>query len=103
MSLITPYLRQRLTLLGKTAYDKFGRPLHGEGFSVPCRFSPSEAVVRGADGQEITARAKVLLEVDVALGLHDHFSYEGERYQVVEVRTHIGLDGRPSHKGVLAK
>lgn len=91
MSLITPYLRQTVTLQRAGAVDRYGQPTFTT-VTLPARVQNLMRLVRTTEGQQVTSDATLFLEPGTVVSPRDRVVFDGQAYQVLSVTRHQGLD-----------
>lgn len=92
MSTITPYLKQKAQLKGKTSYDEFGQPITGDPINFRCRFTYKNDVVVDKAGKSIVTSVTILTEE--ALNVDDIVLYDNKNFRVVSFDTIVDISGR---------
>lgn len=84
----------------RTGVDGFGKSVHGEPETTPCRFQRKQKLVRGLDGQERMAQAQVWLPPSTGISADDVIVYpvnSGQEYTVLNIGDAESLYGKPDH------
>lgn len=98
---IATYLNQTVTLLGKTSYDKYGKPVVGAGSSIPARLQETTRRIVTGKQQELGIDAELWVLPTQTLNVDDQIQYESVTYKVVKVDTKRGFTGSANHKKAL--
>jgi len=98
---IENYLNQTVSLLGKTSYDKYGKPVVGAGTNIIGRLQETTRRIVTGKQQEIGIDAELWVLPTQTLNIDDQISYNGVTYKVVKVDTKRGFYGSANHKKAL--
>jgi hypothetical protein len=95
VKLPTSLLRQTITVepyLGSSATGpRFGAPV-----AIRARVEGRRQVVKSADGHDIVSSAAAIIRPEHAIAAQSRVTYDGRKYDVVDVRPGQGLT-RPTH------
>lgn len=98
---ISNYLNQTVTLLGKSSYDKYGKPVVGAGISIAARLQETTRRIVTGKQQELGVDAELWVLPAQTIEVDDQIQYEGITYKVVKVDTKRGFTGSANHKKAL--
>lgn len=90
--MISVYFSQTITHTPAQTFNGYGERVAGTVTSRSCRFQQAMRMVRTPQGEEVLSDAQVCLAPGTSVSVGDRFTYGGQTYEALTVKSGQGLD-----------